>query len=101
MEVTDQTDQTHRRALARSAASILWPAFLAAGVLEALVFALVDPHTLQWPSGAPLDLPAVAVHSAAFFAFWAVVAAAGLLMRLLQGRPEHINAEGASGAFRH
>jgi hypothetical protein len=76
---------------ARLVASIAWPAFLAAGVLEALVFALVDP---------PPALPAVAVYSGAFFVFWAVVAAAGLLMRLLQGRPEDINAEGASGAFR-
>lgn len=89
------------RQLSRHLASILWPAFLAAGVLELGVFALVDPHTLQWPGGVPLALPAAAVYSGAFFAFWAVVAGAGALMRLLQGRPEHINAEGASGAFRH
>lgn len=86
---------------ARHLGAILWPAFLAAGALELLVFALVDPHTLQWPGGVPLELPAGAVYTLAFFAFWAVVAAAGVMTRLLEGEPAHINAEGASGAFRH
>ena len=30
-----------------------------------------------------------------------VIATAGLLTRLLEGDPAHINREGASGAFRH
>ena len=28
--------------------SVLWPAFLGACLLEALVFAVVDPQSLQW-----------------------------------------------------
>ena len=33
---------------------IIWPAFLMAGVLEMLVFAMVDPQDLQW-FGSPLE----------------------------------------------
>jgi TRAP-type mannitol/chloroaromatic compound transport system permease small subunit len=81
--------------------AILWPSFLMAGVLEMLVFALVDPASLRWMGGEALPLPSNAVYTLAFFAFWAVIAVAGLLTRLLEGDPEHINREGASGAFRH
>jgi len=36
----------------RLAMTILWPAFLMAGVLEVLVFAVVDPGELHWFGGA-------------------------------------------------
>lgn len=81
--------------------AILWPAFIMAGVLEALVFVLVDPASLHGFSGEQLPLSATAVYTLAFFVFWAVIAAAGAMTRLLEGDPEHINREGASGAFRH
>jgi hypothetical protein len=81
--------------------AILWPSFLMAGVLEVLVFALVDPSSLRWLGGDALALSPNAVYTLAFFAFWGVIAAAGLLTRLLEGDAEHINREGASGAFRH
>lgn len=54
---------------------VLWPAFLAACVLEVLVFAMVDPADLRWPgqvgtlSGTPSERSAYTV---AFFAFWLV-----------------------------
>lgn len=83
------------------AMAILWPSFLMAGVLEMLVFALVDPGTLRWFGGAPLPLSATGVYSLAFFVFWTVIAVSGGLTRLLEGKPEDINREGASGAFRH
>jgi hypothetical protein len=86
---------------ARHLAAILWPSFLMAGVLEVLVFALVDPQSLHGLDGAPLGWSSESVYAAAFFVFWAIVACAGLLTRLLEGEPEHINREGASGAFRH
>jgi len=50
--------------------AILWPSFLMAGVLEMLVFALVDPADLHW-HGADLDWSRPAVYSAAFFVFLA------------------------------
>ena len=81
--------------------AILWPSFLMAGVLEMLVFALVDPSSLRWLGGDRLALSANAVYTLAFFVFWGVIAAAGVLTQLLEADPEHINREGASGAFRH
>ena len=47
---------------------IFWPAFMLAGVLEILVFAMVDPHDLHW-FGLSLDLPRQAVYTLGFFAF--------------------------------
>ena len=81
--------------------AILWPSFLMAGVLEMLVFALVDPASLRWMGGELVPLSSSAVYTLAFFTFWGVIAASGLLTRLLEGDPAHINREGASGAFRH
>jgi cation transporter-like permease len=81
--------------------AILWPSFLMAGVLEMLVFALVDPGSLRWMGGEVVTLSSSAVYTLAFFVFWGAIAAAGLLTRLLEGDPDDINREGASGAFRH
>ena len=46
-----------------------------AGVLEAIVFVVVDPGSLHAIGGGPLGWPPIAVHSVAFFVFWAVIAA--------------------------
>ncbi len=61
---------------------MLWPAFLVAGLLEMLVFALVDPSDLHW-FGAPLELSRQAVYTLAFFVFWAVALVASALTLLL------------------
>ena len=47
--------------------TITWPAFLAAGMLTMLVFAMVDPHDLHW-FGHPLALSRAGVYTLAFFA---------------------------------
>jgi hypothetical protein len=78
---------------ARLAASIAWPAFLVASVLEIAVFAFVDPLTLHTLGGAELGLTATAVYSLAFFLFWIASAAAGLLTLVLARSAEQINAE--------
>lgn len=70
--------------------AILWPAFLMAGVLEMLVFGLVDPVDLHW-HGADLDWSRPAVYSAAFFVFWAVVTAATFLTAVLSCSAREIN----------
>ena len=85
----------------RRAMAILWPSFLMAGVLETLVFALVDPAGLHGFGGAQVELSDPAVYTLAFFVFWGVIATAGVLTRLLEGDAGHINREGTSGAFRH
>jgi hypothetical protein len=61
----------------RTALQVLWPAFLAAGVLELLVFAHVDPADVHTLAGTPIELSRQAVYTLSFFAFWAVAAAAG------------------------
>jgi hypothetical protein len=77
----------NRTSLAHRAMTIAWPAFLMAGVLEALLFVFVDPQQLHLFGGAPLDLPATAVYSVAFFIFWIAIAAAGALTQLLASPP--------------
>ena len=69
-------------------ASVLWAAFLMAGVLEMVVFALVDPESLRWFGGDTLDLAPRAVYTIAFFVFWAITALAAGLALLLSSRPE-------------
>ena len=69
---------------------IVWPAFLMAGVLEVLVFAMVDPQDIQW-FGAPLDWSRQAVYTAAFFVFWAIIAVSGGLTTLLAMSPFEVN----------
>ena len=71
--------QRRRRALV-----ILWPAFVMAGVLEMLVFALVDPGELRWFGGEPLQASRMTVYSLCFLVFWAITAASTALTALLQ-----------------
>ncbi|MEO7150922.1 MAG: hypothetical protein ABIX46_04305 [Burkholderiaceae bacterium] len=65
------------------ALQILWPAFLMAGVLEALVFVVVDPLSLHGFGAGPLGWSASAVYSVAFLIFWGVIATSGALTALL------------------
>ena len=74
--------------MSRVALQILWPAFLMAGVLEVLVFALVDPSDLRGFGGAPIEASRQAIYTLAFLAFWAVIAAAGAITALLLGRAD-------------
>lgn len=50
---------------------LLWPAFLSAAVLEAVVFAVVDPASLHW-NHHTLDRSRQAVYAIGFFVFWAI-----------------------------
>ena len=69
---------------------IAWPAFLVAGVIEMLVFALVDPQSLHW-FGQPLALSREAVHTLAFFVFWLLTMASSALTTLLAMSPFEVN----------
>lgn len=62
---------------------ILWPAFLMAGVLEMLLFAVVDPGDLQWFGGPPIDWSRQAIYTATFMIFWGVMAISSALTALL------------------
>jgi uncharacterized membrane protein YcfT len=69
---------------------ILWPAFLMAGVMEMLVFAMVDPQNLSW-FGEPLAWSRQSVYTVAFFVFWVVLAVSGGLTTLLAMSPFEVN----------
>lgn len=78
---------------------ILWPAFLVAGVLEMLVFAVVDPHDLRWFGGPSIDWPPVAIYSITFLMFWGAIATAGALTALLSLTADEVNETANDGAI--
>jgi hypothetical protein len=86
-----QTDAPARSRLARLAMSVLWPSFLMAGVLEMLTFAVVDPRSLHWFGGPPIEWPPLAVYTVTFFIFWGVIAAGSALTQLLGAPAQQIN----------
>ena len=69
---------------------IMWPAFLVAGLLEILVFAMVDPQDLHW-FGQPVELSRQGVYTLAFFAFWGIAMIASGLTTLLSMSPFEVN----------
>jgi hypothetical protein len=75
--------------------TIVWPAFLVAGVLEMLVFAVVDPADLRWFGGPALGWSSNAVYTVTFMIFWAAIATAGALTALLERDPDAVNAAGS------
>lgn len=79
----------HELSLRLRTLSVLWSAFLAAAVLEMLVFAFVDPRELRWFGGETIGASPNAVYTIAFFVFWAVAAAGAALALLLCNPPQH------------
>ena len=82
--------------VARRWASIVWPAFLVAAVLELAVFAWVDPLSLHTVTGASLPLSSTAIYSLAFLVFWACTAAGCALTVLLERSTDELNAAPAA-----
>ncbi len=69
---------------------VVWPAFLVAGLLEMLVFAMVDPQDLHW-AGQPLELSRQGLYTLAFFVFWGLTLVACGLTALLAMSPDEVN----------
>jgi uncharacterized membrane protein YcfT len=69
---------------------IVWPAFLMAGVIEMLVFAMVDPQDLTW-FGHPLEISRQGVYTLSFFVFWLITSISGGLTTLLSMSPFEVN----------
>lgn len=67
---------------------ILWPAFLMAGVLEMLVFAVVDPSQLHWFGGEAIEWSRMTIYSVTFLIMWGVIATSGAITMLLES-PGH------------
>jgi hypothetical protein len=70
------------------ALTVLWPAFVMAGVLEMLVFALVDPQQLHGWAVDAAAWPRAAVYTLAFFVFWLCISGASAVSVWL-ATPEH------------
>lgn len=75
----------------RRLTAVMWPAFLMAGVLEMLVFSMVDPGDLHWLGGTAVEADHKAVYTVAFFAFWVVIALGSALTQLVLVEPNVIN----------
>ena len=69
---------------------ITWPAFLAACLLEALVFSAVDPSEVHWP-GQTAQPSRQAVYTVAFFSFWVIAMACSNLVLWLNKPPRDVN----------
>lgn len=73
--------------IARFAMAVAWSSFLCAGVMELLVFAVVDPGDLRWFGAAPIELSPQAIYTLSFLIFWGVIALAASLALLLVNLP--------------
>ena len=61
------------------------------GVLEMLVFSMVDPGSLHWVGGAAVEADHHAVYTIAFFVFWVVAALGSALTQLVLIEPNVLN----------
>ncbi|MET0333394.1 MAG: hypothetical protein ABW190_03915 [Rhizobacter sp.] len=78
-------------AIKQRALQILWPAFLMAGVLEMLLFAVIDPGDLQWFGGPPIEWSRQAIYTVTFLMCWGVMSISGALTVLLMRSEHEIN----------
>jgi len=69
---------------------ITWPAFLVAGVAEAVFFSVFDPFDLHF-FGAPLDWSREAIYTLGFFGFWGLGVASSALTVFLRRSPFELN----------
>lgn len=70
---------------------VLWPAFLAAGTLEIMVFAVLDPLSLAL-LGEQVSWSREAIYSITFLIFWTVFAACSALTLVLARTATDVNA---------
>jgi hypothetical protein len=79
---------------------IAWPAFLAAAVMEMLVFAFVDPLELHL-AGESVAWSRNAVYTVSFFVFWAAAMFSSMLTTLLGRSLAELNGTAAQPAAIH
>ncbi|MCV2363565.1 hypothetical protein LNV23_08905 [Paucibacter sp. DJ1R-11] len=72
----------------RWAMAVAWPAFFMAGVLEALVFAVIDPSDLSWFGAERLDWSRQAVYTVSFMIFWLVISLSASVSVMLATLPD-------------
>jgi hypothetical protein len=76
--------------MARRLMWVIWPAFLAASIAEAIFFTIFDPFELHF-FGAPLDLSREAIYAMGFFGFWALGITSSALTVFLERTPGEVN----------
>jgi hypothetical protein len=76
--------------VSRRAMWVIWPAFLVAGVAEAIFFTVFDPFELHF-FGAVLDLSREVIYTMGFFGFWALGIASSALTVFLERSPWEVN----------
>ena len=69
---------------------IAWPAFLVAGLLEMMVFSVLDPSALSL-FGQVVDWSREAIYTISFFIFWGLMMLSGALTTLLAVSPFEVN----------
>ena len=77
--------------LPQRVATILWPSFLMAGLMEGLVFSAFDPATLRF--GDLAEWPPGLVYTASFLLFWLIISTSGALTALLWLEPDDAPAD--------
>ena len=78
------------RSLGQRLMWVIWPAFLVAGVAEAIFFTLFDPIELRL-FGAPIEVSREAAYTVGFFAFWILAMASSVLTVLLGRSAAEVN----------
>jgi hypothetical protein len=69
---------------------VIWPAFLVAGVAEAIFFTVFDPFELHF-FGAPLEMSRSAIYTMGFFGFWVLGIVSSGLTVFLERSPWEVN----------
>lgn len=69
---------------------IAWPAFMVAGVLEMMVFAVLDPQQLTL-FGVQVEWPREAIYTLTFFIFWVMLMVSSGLTLLLARPARDVN----------
>jgi len=69
---------------------VIWPAFLVAGVAEAVFFTVFDPFELHF-FGAVLDVSREVIYTMGFFGFWGLGIASSALTVFLGRSPWEVN----------
>jgi hypothetical protein len=82
-DVTERIMQMQR---VRRVLWVVWPAFLVAGVAEAVFFTVFDPFDLHF-FGEPLELSRQSIYTLGFFGFWAMGIAASALTMFFEHPP--------------
>jgi hypothetical protein len=69
---------------------VIWPAFLMAGIAEAIFFTVFDPFDLHF-FGGTLEMSRQAIYTMGFFGFWALGIASSALTVFLGRSPWEVN----------